>query len=130
MTGLINVFEDASTIRDGGWLKRVAHFERIPDDYGVAWYEMGRCVAVCAPIPWHRVYGWAYRLYWHWRVRCEPSVLSRAFEAGVQSERAIADRARERLEAEHARQLRDAESRGRQALIKDVIISRPTSNYQ
>ena len=36
----------------------------LPRGYGVAWNDPMRCVSVCYPIPFHRLFGWVRRWYW------------------------------------------------------------------
>lgn len=127
MSTLTNVFEDDSTIREGGWLKVVRQCERIPDDYGVAWYRPNEAVAICAPIPFHTLFGWAYRAYWFWRVKwgCQAATLiQRAHEQGMADERARSDRYLFDIHKRHERELRlrvdEADRRGRQAVLQEL----------
>jgi hypothetical protein len=114
VSALTNVFEDASTIREGGWMRAVHNFERIPDDYGVAWYLPDRAVAVCVPIPFHTLFGWAYRIYWHWRVSAGATdVLSQMYERGRRNAEAAAQRSIAIIRAAHDRELLQAYQRGR-----------------
>lgn len=103
-SGLINIFEDPSGIRDGCWLKRVRPMDVMPDDYGIAWYTPNHATAVCAPMPFHRLFGWAYRAYWDWRTTLSRRpYLDTAFEAGLKLERERAHRHMARVLEQHVK---------------------------
>lgn len=117
---MINVFEDPLAIREGGYLRLVRELETIPDDYGVAWRVPQVAVAVCAPMPFHRLMGWAYRVYWQWRASGKPDVLTEAYQAGLEEGQARADRRMAFARDQHAEELKVAEARGRHAMMTDL----------
>jgi hypothetical protein len=125
MSALINVFEHGDEIREGGWLKLVREMDPMPDLYGIAWYLPNQCVAVCAPMPWHTILGWAHRTYWNFRGRSNigKSALERAYQAGVDAERISATRHAAFVRAQHEQELALAERRGAQHVIADMRVA-------
>lgn len=83
-------------MRMHGLVRRVSEGGLIPKGYGVAWFEINRCTAICLPLGLHWVAGWVRRA-WHWfRVGVQPSILDRvAREAHRAGMRAGKDLSRE-----------------------------------
>jgi hypothetical protein len=96
-------------------VKRVSEGALIPDGYGVAWCDPTAAIAICVPMPFHRLFGWAYRTYWHWRTwKGADDVLWRAYNAGYDAARRQADQQRAYLVAQHDLERDRAFERGRQ----------------
>ena len=128
MSTLVNLFEDPeSIIREGGWLKLINGAQVVPDDYGVAFVVHHKDLVVCAPLPWHTVYNWAYRLYWWWRVGagCQSNtIVARAFDAGVDMERLQGVRRAAVVHGSHVDELQTefkrGYERGQQELMQEL----------
>ena len=123
MTQLANVFEDQTGIRREGWLRRLTQLERVreggflPDGYGVAWFQPDTGEMILAPMPWHRLLGLAYRLYWRWRTRIGPGPLQAAYLAGVEAERTTQARILAATRRMHEDQLTAARAQGEQRAL-------------
>lgn len=124
-----NVFEDQSGIRvESGWLRRISAIRFVrdghvfPEGYGIAWYRPDAPEAVIAPVPWNRLIGWAYRLYWRLKTQIDDGPLQLAFRAGVDGARKDWAQVEARMRVRHKHELDEAYRRGRREMLADLEV--------
>lgn len=80
------------------FLKRVSELELIPKWYGIAYRERHICEAVCAPVPFNWIVGWAHHAYWR-IVKGPKHLYNEAFQAGyAAAERSLGYQHRQHVE--------------------------------
>lgn len=95
-----------------GWIHYAREMEPLPDDYGVAWYEPHRMIAVCMPAPFHRIAGWLHRWWEQHRMAVTPSLLDDAYQRGLEAGRQMTQARLDALRVWNEQQKRDTYERG------------------